>query len=152
MFTTSENIYIFMYFGANQIASKYFSKMIFVPWGIILLVHSSKFCKLKIVQTPGGVVRENYLKSEIIKIFKQEFARLEPRKLPFHSQVKATIIRTRLHTWILFFPLYLELWWLVTTGVRYLWTFSDQDRYYFCGSHKPKILRRRDTSFFVSFL
>ena len=50
-----------------------------------------------------------------------------------------------------YFSLYVELWWLVSTVLRYLWNLCDHDHYYFCCSHKPKLLRREDTSFKISF-
>ena len=56
---------ILMYFGVNQIASKCFLKMMFVTSEIISLFLASKNHESKIVQTPGGVARENSPKNII---------------------------------------------------------------------------------------
>ena len=45
--TSQKTFCIFMPFGWNKIASKCFSKMMYVAWGIISLVHYSKNSQIK---------------------------------------------------------------------------------------------------------
>ena len=60
----------------------------FVPWGILSLVHFSKKHKAKNFRTPGGVAIENSPKPEILQYFQQNFDGFEPWILESNDQIK----------------------------------------------------------------
>ena len=99
----------------------------------------------------GGVSRENYPKTAILKEFQWDFSELKHWTSASHNITKIPNNRNWMIACVQFFYLHIELGWLVYTGLRYLLTFSDQDHYYFVGSHKPQNLRRIDTPIFVPF-
>ena len=61
-----------------------------------------------------------------------------------HNQLEIPNTRNWLLSWIHFLSLYPELRLLFSTGLRYLWTFSEQYHYYFCA---PGLFRKFIQSF-----
>ena len=91
-----------MHFRANQIDFKCFSDIVFVPWGIISLVYTSKTHKSKIVQTPGG--KRKSKKNKIVKGYKKGVVSLRHLTSSIHNQLEITNTSNWMLSWIQFYP------------------------------------------------
>ena len=137
-----------MQFGEKRISFKWFSKIIFVPWGIVSLVRTSKIHK-KIRRL---VARENPTKNKIVKGYKKGVVSLRHWTSSIHNQLEIPNTSNWLLSWIQFSSLYLELWWLVSTGIRYHWIFLTKITITFVALISPNFWGGHTHQFLYHFL